>query len=72
MKNQSSLYALALTVYYVFVLNVNVTREIVRIQEMGKTAYSFDLYLKDVTKPTETILQFFEEVTSQDKVSIIK
>ncbi len=58
--------------YYVFVLNVNVTREIVRIQEMGKTAYSFDLYLKDVTKPTETILQFFEEVTSQDKVSIIK
>ena len=55
-----------------FVLNVNVTREIVRIQEMGKTAYSFDLYLKDVTKPTETILQFFEEVTSQDKVSIIK
>lgn len=55
-----------------FVLNVNVTREIVRIQEMGKTAYSFDLYLKDVTKPTETILQFFEEVASQDKVSIIK
>ena len=55
-----------------FVLNVNVTREIVRIQEMGKTAYSFDLYLKDVTKPTETILQFFEEVVSQDKVSIIK
>ena len=55
-----------------FVLNVNVTREIVRIQEMGKTTYSFDLYLKDVTKPTETILQFFEEVTSQDKVSIIK
>ncbi len=55
-----------------FVLNVNVTREMVRIQEMGKTAYSFDLYLKDVTKPTETILQFFEEVASQDKVSIIK
>lgn len=55
-----------------FVLNVNVTREIVRIQEMGKTDYSFDLYLKDVTKPTETILQFFEEVASQDKVSIIK
>ncbi|KJQ69219.1 amino acid ABC transporter permease [Streptococcus mitis] len=55
-----------------FVVNVNVTREIVRIQEMGKTAYSFDLYLKDVTKPTETILQFFEEVVSQDKVSIIK
>lgn len=55
-----------------FVLNVNVTREMVRIQEMGKTAYSFDLYLKDVTKPTETILQFFEEVVSQDKVSIIK
>lgn len=55
-----------------FVLNVNVTREIVRIQEMGKTTYSFDLYLKDVTKPTETILQFFEEVVSQDKVSIIK
>ena len=55
-----------------FALNVNVTREIVRIQEMGKTTYSFDLYLKDVTKPTETILQFFEEVASQDKVSIIK
>ena len=55
-----------------FVLNVNVTREIVRIQEMVKTTYSFDLYLKDVTKPTETILQFFEEVASQDKVSIIK
>lgn len=55
-----------------FVLNVNVTREIVRIQEMGKTTYSFDLYLKDVTKPTETILQFFEEGASQDKVSIIK
>ena len=55
-----------------FVLNVNVTREIVRIQEMGKTTYSFDLYLKDVTKPTETILQFFEEVANQDKVSIIK
>ena len=55
-----------------FVLNVNVTREMVRIQEMGKTTYSFDLYLKDVTKPTEMILQFFEEVVSQDKVSIIK
>lgn len=55
-----------------FVLNVNVTREIVRIQEMGKTTYSFDLYLTDVTKPTETILQFFEEVANQDKVSIIK
>ncbi len=39
--------------------------------EMGKTTYSFDLYLKDVTKPTETILQFFEEVASH-KVSIIK
>lgn len=55
-----------------FVLNVSVTREMVRIQEMGKTTYSFDLYLKDVTKPTEMILQFFEEVVSQDKVSIIK
>ncbi len=25
---------------------------------MGKTTLSLDLYLKDVTKPTETILQF--------------
>ena len=39
---------------------------------MGKTTYSFACDLKDVTKPTETILQFFEEVASQDKVSIIK
>ena len=56
-----------------FVLNVNVTRrKQCGFRKMGKTTYSFDLYLKDVTKPTETILQFFEEVASQDKVSIIK
>ena len=55
-----------------FVLNVNVTREIVRIQEMGKTTYSFDLYLKDINEPAASVLRFFEDVSKEYKVSIIK
>ncbi len=39
---------------------------------MGKTSYSFDLYLKDINKPTASILLIFEDVSRVDKVSIIK
>ena len=55
-----------------FVLNVNVTREIVRIQEMGKTVDSLDLYLKDINEPAASVLRFFEDVSKEYKVSIIK
>ena len=53
MKKISHLCMLLLLLCTTFLSECNVTREIVRIQEMGKTTYSFDLYLKDVTKPTE-------------------
>ncbi len=55
-----------------FVLNVNVTREIVRIREMGKTVDSLDLYLKDINEPAASVLRFFEDVSKEYKVSIIK
>ena len=55
-----------------FVLNVNVTREVVRIQEMGKTVDSLDLYLKDINEPAASVLRFFEDVSKEYKVSIIK
>ena len=55
-----------------FVFNVNYTREVVRIQEMGKTASSLDVYLKDVNEPAESVLRFFEYVSKEYKVSIIK
>ena len=55
-----------------FVFNVNYTREVVRIQEMGKTASSLDVYLKDVNEPAESVLRFFEDVSKEYKVSIIK
>ena len=55
-----------------FVFNVNYTREVVRIQEMGKTASSLDVYLKDVNEPAASVLRFFEDVSKEYKVSIIK
>ena len=55
-----------------FVFNINYTREVVRIQEMGKTASSLDVYLKDVNEPAESVLRFFEDVSKEYKVSIIK
>ena len=55
-----------------FVLNVNVTREAVRIREMGKTVDSLDLYLKDINEPAASVLRFFEDVSKEYKVSIIK
>lgn len=55
-----------------FVLNVNYTREAVRIREMGKTVDSLDLYLKDINEPAASVLRFFEDVSKEYKVSIIK
>ena len=55
-----------------FVFNVNYTREVVRIQEMGKTVDSLDLYLKDINEPAASVLRFFEDVSKEYKVSIIK
>ena len=55
-----------------FVFNVNYTRETVRIQEMGKTVDSLDLYLKDINEPAASVLRFFEDVSKEYKVSIIK
>ena len=39
---------------------------------MGKTASSLDVYLKDVNEPAESVLRFFEDVSKEYKVSIIK
>ena len=55
-----------------FVFNVNYTREAVRIREMGKTVDSLDLYLKDINEPATSVLRFFEDVSKEYKVSIIK
>ena len=48
-SNFCMLLLLLCTTFFVF--NVNYTREVVRIQEMGKTASSLDVYLKDVNEP---------------------
>ena len=55
-----------------FIFNVNYTREVVRIREMGKTVDSLDLYLKDINEPAASVLRFFEDVSKEYKVSIIK
>jgi len=55
-----------------FVFNINYTREVVRIREMGKTVDSLDLYLKDINEPAASVLRFFEDVSKEYKVSIIK
>ena len=55
-----------------FVFNVNYTRAAVRIREMGKTVDSLDLYLKDINEPAASVLRFFEDVSKEYKVSIIK
>ena len=69
-SNFCMLLLLLCTTFFVF--NVNYTREVVRIQEMGKTASSLDVYLKDVNEPAESVLRFFEDVSKRYKVSIIK
>ena len=69
-SNFCMLLLLLCTTFFVF--NVNYTREVVRIQEMGKTASSLDVYLKDVNEPAESVLRFFENVSKEYKVSIIK
>lgn len=55
-----------------FVFNINYTREVVRIREMGKTVDSLDLYLKDINEPAASVLRFFEDVSKEYEVSIIK
>ncbi|MDU4467014.1 MAG: bacteriocin-associated integral membrane family protein [Streptococcus mitis] len=55
-----------------FVFNVNYTRETIRIREIGKTVDSLDLYLKDINEPAASVLRFFEDVSKEYKVSIIK
>lgn len=69
-SNFCMLLLLLCTTFFVF--NVNYTREVVRIQEMGKTTGSLDLYLKDINEPAASVLRFFEDVSKEYKVSIIK
>ena len=69
-SNFCMLLLLLCTTFFVF--NVNYTREVVRIQEMGKTVGSLDLYLKDINEPAASVLRFFEDVSKEYKVSIIK
>lgn len=69
-SNFCMLLLLLCTTFFVF--NVNHTREVVRIQEMGKTVDSLDLYLKDINEPAASVLRFFEDVSKEYKVSIIK
>ena len=69
-SNFCMLLLLLCTTFFVF--NVNYTREVVRIQEMGKTAGSLDVYLKDINEPAASVLRFFEDVSKEYKVSIIK
>ena len=69
-SNFCTLLLLLCTTFFVF--NVNYTREVVRIREMGKTVDSLDLYLKDINEPAASVLRFFEDVSKEYKVSIIK
>jgi len=69
-SNFCMLLLLLCTTFFVF--NINYTREVVRIREMGKTADSLDLYLKDINEPAVSVLRFFEDVSKEYKVSIIK
>ena len=69
-SNFCMLLLLLCTTFLVF--NVNHTREVVRIQEMGKTVDSLDLYLKDINEPAASVLRFFEDESKEYKVSIIK
>ena len=69
-SNFCMLLLLLCTTFFVF--NVNYTREVVRIREMGKTVDSLDLYLKDINEPAASVLRFFEDVSKEYKVSIIK
>ena len=69
-SNFCMLLLLLCTTFFVF--NINYTREVVRIREMGKTVDSLDLYLKDINEPAESVLRFFEDVSKEYKVSIIK
>ncbi len=73
MKKMSNFCMLLLILCTTFVVvNVNYTREVVRIQEMGKTVDSVDLYLKDINEPAASVLRFIEDVSKHYKVSIIK
>ena len=69
-SNFCMLLLLLCTTFFVF--NINYTREVVRIREMGKTVDSLDLYLKDINEPAASVLRFFEDVSKEYKVSIIK
>ena len=69
-SNFCMLLLLLCTTFLVF--NVNHTREVVRIQEMGKTVDSLDVYLKEINEPAASVLRFFEDVSKEYKVSIIK
>ena len=69
-SNFCMLLLLLCTTFFVF--NINYTREVVRIREMGKTVDSLDLYLKDINEPAASVLRFFEDVSNEYKVSIIK
>jgi len=69
-SNFCMLLLLLCTTFFVF--NINYTREVVRIREMGKTVDSLDLYLKDINEPAGSVLRFFEDVSKEYKVSIIK
>ena len=60
-SNFCMLLLLLCTTFFVF--NINYTREVVRIREMGKTADSLDLYLKDINEPAASVLRFFEDVS---------
>ena len=69
-SNFCMLLLLLCTTFFVF--NINYTREVVRIREMGKTVDSLDLYLKDINEPAASVLRFFEDVSKEYKASIIK
>lgn len=69
-SNFCMLLLLLCTTFFVF--NINYTREVVRIREMGKTVDSLDLYLKDINEPAVSVLRFFEDVSKEYKVSSIK
>ena len=69
-SNFCMLLLLLCTTFFVF--NINYTQEVVRIREMGKTVDSLDLYLKGINEPAASVLRFFEDVSKEYKVSIIK
>lgn len=54
------------------VVNLNMTKETIRVREMDRTVHSFDFYLKEVKVSSGEMLAFFETLVDKYEVSVVK